>query len=537
MVQTHNEQYRFGSASWSDFYEMQNANLFDRKGPQIGYFENQPIHLDSDAPMITVGGAGSGKLRDLLGYVVCNSPKQRMMILDPRGELGAISFHRHAANGEHAYFWNPMSFGTLPQHACNPLDILDPAKPTFESDCKFIAEALIPGTGGKEGVYFTRRAQEWVDALLKIHIEMLGSVTLIDLVEAIGAIESKPDIWKIILENMSVSVFESVKRAAGEIATKQAESPREFGSILGEIYAHLNFLDDPALLISLTGKDFSLAALADPSQPAKVFLNIPPTYMNMWSPLIRLFFTVGMLYKERRPDTPRLMLLVDEAGQLGKFEGLLRSFTYGRGAGIRAWAIFQDTGQIVRNFDQAALQTFLGSAQMRQFFGVRDAQTAELISKMLGSETLEYDDPHRQEAARHQKVQAMKKLMTGDDPISAGLDYVHNRNVEGLRTKQARQLMTPDEILAMPEDKQILFISGKDLKPIYASKFPYFKRKEMAGLYLPNPFHPPIDRVAVMTWRGSRWARVIRERVPQKFASFPQYQDGSHVYVEGYKPN
>jgi len=298
----------------------------------------------------------------------------------------------------------------------------------------------------------------------------------------------------------------------------------------------LSFLDDPTLLPHLEGGDFSLNALTNPGRATKVFLNVPAEYLSLWSPLIRLFFTVSILYKSRKPQGPRVMLLVDEAGQLGKFEGLLRAFTYGRGAGVRAWAIFQDAGQIIRNFGAPAMQGFLGSAQMRQFFGVRDYQTAQLISDMLGSETLTYDDPLQQDGARHKKRQVIQRMFEGEDPFASVFDYAHYERAAQNRTKQARQLMTPDEILSLTEDRQILFISGQNLRPILAQKYPYFTRPEMAGLYLPNPYHPPTDRVQIATRFGSKWVEVIRENVPAKWAGFPQFQNGTLSYVKGYYP-
>ena len=72
--------------------------------------------------------------------------------------------------------------------------------------------------------------------------------------------------------------------------------------------------------------------------------------------------------------------------------------------------------------------------------------------------------------------------------------------------------MTPEEILAMPEDRQILFISGKNLPPIHGYKYAYFSshaRSQMAGKYLANPYHPPIDEVKVGTWYGSKWRRIM----------------------------
>ena len=230
-----------------------------------------------------------------------------------------------------------------------------------------------------------------------------------------------------------------------------------------------------------------------------------------------------------------MLLLVDEAGQLGRFDTLLRAFTYGRGAGVRAWALFQDTGQIVRNFGASALQSFLGSAQTRQFFGVRDHETAKLVSGMLGTETREYDDEPRQQEARRRKDAAFRSMFTEDaDPFDAARDYADFARAEAHRTKQPRLLMTPEEVLALPEDRQVLFVAGKNTPPILAWKYPYFTRREMAGRYLNNPYHPPADKVRVRGFFRSKWADVVTEPVPEKYASFPQHSDGFRRYVKGY---
>ena len=536
MDEGHNEEYRFGSAAWSDEDDLARAGLLSGKGVQVGFCKNRALSLDSDAPIITIGGAGSGKLRDLLGYVLCNSAGVPMLILDPRGELGAVSMNVHAQNNEYAYFWNVTGLCGSPQHRCNPLDILVPGSPNLHGDCQFIVAGLIPLSGSGSGKYFELRAQEWVREIMIGRVEARGKISFPDLYHIINLIEGDPQGWADVLEVMLVSRYASVRRTAAEMLAKQQESEKEFGSIMGEIYAYLGFLSDPVLLASLDNPTFSLSALVDQNRVSKIFLNVPAEYLSIWSPLLRVFFTVANLYKTRAPQARRIMLLCDEAAQLGRFETLLQSFTYGRGAGIRAWAIFQDAGQIVRNFGSSALQSFLGSAQTRQFFGVRDYQTAQLISNMLGNETLEYDNTLAQANARRSKRDAAMRMLSSDDPFGAAYDYAHYAQAENTRTKQSRSLMSAEEILSMPEDRQILFISGKNLKPIYGHKYPYYMRREMAGRYLPNPYHPPMDKVQIKTRFGSKWARVIICDVPAKYALYPQYASGRMSYVEGFKP-
>lgn len=532
------EQYRFGSASWASEADLRRAGLFGGKGLPIGYFGNNPLHLDSDAPILTIGGAGSGKLRDILGYVVCTAGDQRMLIFDPRGELAAISLHNFIRFGASAWCWNPVALHghILPQHRLNPLDILKPGDPRLHADCKAIAESLIPLPGGDKTPYFEQRARQWLEVILRCTVERKGGVDFPLLHRTLNMIEGDPHGWADVLQFMLTASDGSARRTATEMLTKQQDTPKEFGAILGTLYANLGWLDDPMLLASLSNADVSLSVLAESERPCTIFLNIPTEYIGLWSPLLRTIFTVTMRYKERRPQAPRVTMIVDEAGQMGHFEALLKSFTYGRGAGIRAWAVFQDLGQIIRNFGSATLQSFIGSAQLRQFVGVRDYQTAQLVSQMLGSETLDYDDTLRQGEAERHRRQAAIRIMQGDDPFAAALDFRHYEEAAQNRSKQQRLLMSPDEVLAMPEDRQILFISGKNLKPVYAHKYPYFSRREMAGLYLPNPFHPPLDRVRVATRWGEKWLRVMSEPVPPSLAHYPQYQGGTIRYVEGHRP-
>ena len=531
------EEFRFGSAGWASHTDLARAGLFERHGPQVGYFEGLPLHLDNDAPMITIGGAGSGKCRDVLAFILCHLHVERLFVLDLRGELGAISIHNFAAKGINAYFWNPVGLAGLPHDNCNPLDVLTRDSGRLNADAKMIAESLVPFSHGGGGRYFEQRARDWLDTLMVHLVERHGHVDFAMLSALVNAIEGNVESWLDETEMMLKSEFPSVRRTVGEMLAKQADAPKEFGAIMGTLYANLSFLDDPALLASLENPEFSLAALCDDARSSSFFLNVPHEYVGVWSPLLRCFFTSAMLYKSRKPDAPRLTMLIDEAGQLGNFPALLKAFTFGRGAGIRAWAFFQDLAQIQRSYGITALQSFVGSAQFRQFFGVRDFETAELISKMLGMETLEYVDPLQRERAKHGKWQALMGFLTGNDPLQSARDYKRFKVESEHRAKQTRRLMTPEEILAMPEDRQIIFVSDLNLQPIFAEKFAYFDRPELAGRYLPNPYHPPVDKVRVMTLDGTLVCRVITEPVPPALAHFPQHKDGWWSYVEGYRPS
>lgn len=538
------EEFRFGSARWATHDEVLHAGLMGQPGPFIGFAGGRPLRLAGDAPLITFGGAGSGKLRDVLAYNLCGfrvgdgwSVPRRMLVNDPRGELAAISIGNQIRFGKAAYCINPFGLHGLPKHRVNPWNIIRKDSRTFHADVKLLVADLIPLPANGE-TYFSARAREWAEALLRSYVAgkpastTRAAVSLPEFYDLINAIED-PAYWEGVAEQMLNQMESDIRRVAAEMDNKRANAPKEYGAIMGSLFESISFLSDPAIRECLSGSDFSLEVLC--REDCNVYLMIPAEYLSLLAPMQRAVFGATILYKNRHPSAPGVLLVVDEAAQLGNFEALLRAYSYGRGMGIRAWSIWQDPGQITRNFGGAALSGFIGSSQCRQFFGVRDLETARTVSNMLGQQTLEYDSVLEQDAARRNLARVVSEAMNGGDPFAAGLSYAQFARAAKHRTKQARALMTPDEVLGMPEHEQVLFVSGLGLRPILANKHPYYTRSEMAGAYLPNPYHPPYDRVPIAGhWRG--WARVITVRVPFRLAHWPQHQSGEWSYVEGYRP-
>lgn len=539
------EEFRFGSARWALPEEIARAGLHSPSGPFLGYLNNHPLRLAGDAPITTFGGAGSGKLRDCLAYNLCgvrdrhgawHAPR-RMIINDPRGELAAISIGNQIRLGKAAYCINPFGLHGLPRHRVNPWNVLRLDSPTFHADTKLLVADLIPLPAHGDD-YFGRRARELSEALVKTYVMGMGDSQTRDPISLAAFYElvnmmAIPSGWEALAQRMASMPDSDIRRVAEEMDSKRKEAPKEYGGIIGSLYEAIQALSIPAIRETLSGSDFSLEVLC--KQDCNVYLVIPAEYLGLLAPVQRAIFGTTILYKNRNPSAPGVLLVVDEAAQLGNFEALLRAYTYGRGMGLRTWSFWQDPGQIARNYGPTALSGFVGSSQCRQFFGVRDLDTARLVSQMLGQQTLEYDSILEQGVARRKYAHVINELMKGGDPFAAGLSLAQFEQAAMHRTKQARALLTPDEVLNLPENEQILFVSGLGLHPVLAQKRPYFTCPEMAGGYLPNPFHPPHDRVRIAGQRRD-WAAVVTEPVPVHLAHWPQHQTGQWSYVAGHRP-
>jgi type IV secretion system protein VirD4 len=540
-----NENNRFGSARWATVQEIRREGLLDSPehgrfpAPFLGYLGQTPIHLVGDAPLITFGGAGSGKLTSVLGFNVCGSRNRRggwkklrrKIVLDVRGELAAISIHMQAVHRKSAYFINPFGMHGLPQHRVNPWDLLRKGSRTLHADTKQQIADLIPSAQNNEK-FFTDTGRSWSEALAKSWIEQHGSITLPEFFDLVNAIED-PTLWDAFAESMLHSSDPHICSVAAQMDFKRDRAPKEYSAVMATIQQYIGFLSDPVIRHTLSGSDFSLSILC--KQDCSIYLMIPAEYLAQLAPMMRLIFGAAMIYKYRDPSAPVVTFLIDEAAQLGNFESLLNGYTFGRGMGVRMWSFWQNPGQIARNFGRDAVASFIGSSQCRQFFGVRDIETARMVSAFLGQQTLKYDDVLAQDAARRNLQQTISAIMNGGDPMEGGRAIGQYARASTHRSEQARALVTPEEVMNMREDQQILFVSGLDLPPILANKYPYYTRAEMAGAYLPNPYHPPGDRV-VLAGHARRWARVIKERVPACYAHLPQYQSGEWSYIEGFRP-
>ncbi len=523
-----NEEFRFGSARFDEPDELRRAGML-KQSPDalfVGFMDGKPIWYSGAGGLLLTAGARGGKLRDLLAYNLCAGIySSSVLVLDLKGELAAIS-QDQTPEKKFCIYWNPLHLHGLPQHRINPVENLRIDSPTLISDIKVFCENWITTSGSANSAYFEQRAREFLEALCLTFVKRDGVLTLPALYGAINLIARGGDAWLEFGFEMQESGFPLAARVEEEIAAGQnGQTGNGYQGVVGELFKSVACLSDPVLMKAVSPPfDFSLSKLCESDQAYQLYMMAPAEFVRAWAPVIKAFFVSAMLFKSRAPTAPQQTWVLDECGQLGGFPLITKLFTYGAGIGIRPWAVFQSTQQMNALGPNAA-SIITSSAQLRSYFAVRDYATANGISSMLGMQTLEYDDEVLHARARQMKREAMQAFIGGSDPFAAGLSYAAGKEQASIRSKQHRALMTPDEILNLGADRQIIFCDDVPA-PILSERAPYYEQAFMAGRYHPNPYHPPLDRVRVKTRWGSTWKPVIRERVPQAYAHYPQYADG-----------
>src|SRR5437867_44716 len=206
-----------------------------------------------------------------------------------------------------------------------------------------------------------------------------------------------------------------------------------------------------------------LTFLADPNRPIEnalsEMLTTPPSDITRTRPLLRLLLnqlgrhltetldvSVGQMGS---PSHARLLLMLDEFPALGRLDFLQTALAYLPGYGIMAYLIVQDLAQLSQTYGRD--ESIVSNCHVRIAYTANKVETAKVISEMAGTMTV-----HRQ-----------ARTYTGSR-LSPVLLHVMASEQE-LR----RPLLTPDEVMRLPDDAALIFVTGRP--PIYGQRIRYYE--------------------------------------------------------------
>ena len=252
----------------------------------------------------------------------------------------------------------------------------------------------------------------------------------------------------------STAVNGLIARAANR---HRGKSDREAAGVLSSAQRHTHFLDSPRMTTVLQRSAFTFADLK--TQTATVFLVLPPDRLETYARWLRLMISQSLLQMARSPVKPPepVLYLLDEFAALGYLPPVERAMGLMAGYGVQLWPILQDVHQLRATYAKRA-GSFFSNAGVLQVFGVNDHDTAQLVSNLLGQETVVFQ--------------------TASD-TSGGEQPTNSRNEQHV----GRPLLTTDEVRNLPSQAQLLFLAGQ--RPIFAGKIVYYDDRRFDGLFDP----------------------------------------------------
>lgn len=483
------ETYTKGSARWASEYDCKRAGLIGGKGVYIGQSPQagKDMFLDGDAPLTLIGGAASGKTASVCFYsALYDGP---LYVLDPKGEISAVISDYLRSKGFEVWLINPSGLLGMQGHKPDLLDILQPGDINLTSNCRMILEALVPITqssGNDDTGFYQKCVRRRISHILKHLVLTYGKTSLLDLHRVLGWMRGNWNAFENFARDMKKSPDSEICNTAQEILDERKNTDRQWNAFITTLSECFSWLEDESIQACLGGSDFSLSVLSE--KKAAVFLMVPPEFMNQWQPFLRLCLTLPVLFKQRKPQAPTVLYMLDELATLGKSEMIERLYSFGRGGGNRVFGVFQSLAQIEKFYRYPEI--LLSSSQAVLFKGCNDSTTARMISTMLGDQTVQTVNPRYQSEVRHKRQGAVNSLLFGGgDPMQVGMELSHWNRETQHRDKIERPLATISEVLSMPDNRMIGFVTKGDCPPILMHTTPYYKRRDLRRVFAPNPYH------------------------------------------------
>lgn len=230
---------------------------------------------------------------------------------------------------------------------------------------------------------------------------------------------------------------------------------------------------DPIISKNTAVSDFKLDDVMNYEKAVSLYLVASSADRAILQPIFRLmldFFLRRNMKNLTERKKHKCLLLLDEFPQIGKIDQFEMAIATMAGYQLRSLIIIQNLSQLYSIYGKDT--SIISNCAIRVFYTPNDDNTPKVISNMLGKET----------------ITVTSKSETSN---------LFKKNKSWQQT--ARDLMTVDEVLNLPESQEIVFINGK--RPILAKKLLYYKipffldrvsiwQKEDNSVL--NPKYPPL---------------------------------------------
>ena len=490
-----------GSSEWSDGVE---DYKHDSNGKEIlnkkdGFILSRRHYLGTDLKkvginknVIVVGGSGSGKTAC---YIKPNIMQclGSYVITDPKGELyketskylqneGYDVKVFNLVNPKYSDFYNPIS------NICS------------DQDVDTLAHILVTGAhkegGGGDDPFWDNTAKMLISAtiyyvlsVLPLEQQNIGScLNIIRQGGADSSIFEKLFIDDLKPEHPGRIQYESFKTAADK--TMQ--------SIVISSISKMRVFDMPAIQRITSSNSIDFRAVAKKKTVIYVITSAAESTYDFVS---TMFFSqmFSILYKQADDYGSRLpnqvYFLLDEFANIGQIPDFQKKLSTTRSLGISISIIVQSLDQLEALYKDS-YENILGNCDTQILLGTNSQKTAEYFSKSLGQTTIRIESKS----------------------VNKDKDERQKQGVSVSTQRQARDLLTVDEIRRLDNNKEIIMVRG--LKPILAEKAWYYKyhpkREIIESLKIESITDMPIPEMVPYSYFDVQRYLVDRKRRAQE---------------------
>lgn len=236
------------------------------------------------------------------------------------------------------------------------------------------------------------------------------------------------------------------------------EEPQHFADFRSSAAQRLESFEMTGMLAHV-GLNSSVSHSAIRKRQVIVFMVSPLAYSDELALLQKLHLqSFLMSLKEETQGQPVEFILDEACNAKAALSGLIDDLTLVRGLSARVHLVAQAESQVVATWGREAAKTLDAVTDLKQIMGTNSSEEAQVLSKALAMGVIDFEE---------------LGFSTKSEDVTLRAD------------RTGRPLMTPDEILSMPRDEQIILVNG--LRPIQARKLSYARYAPICDQLQDNP--------------------------------------------------
>ena len=473
----------YGTASWMTEKEMKDvleiASPSKAEGIILGEYKGNVICLPKDTKLnrhiAIFGASGTMKSRAIIRNALFQAIKRNesVVITDPKGELYSDTAEMFRSEGYEVKVFNLVH----PEHSDSWNCMSDLHGDTLLA--QDLTNVIIGNTSSGKGDHFWDNGEANLLKALVLYVDFDNTRS--------PEMKNLPAVYQLLTqysERQLTAMFEKLPmdhpaRAPYNLFAQASDTVRS-GIIIG-LGTRLQVLQNKSVASITSRSDIDLTSPGRHKCAYFIILSDQNTTMAFLSSLFFSFlFTKLTRYAdslpEQRCEVPVNMIL-DEFNNIGKIgsaadgSDFARTLSVIRSRDIKVMMAVQSLGQLQNRYPNNLWLEILGNADLQLMLGCSDSETASFYSERAGDMSIQ-----------------INTTMTVRQTMAVAQVIPQYRHTEG---QGRRKLLTPDEVLRLPNEELLCVIRGQNVLKL--NKFDFTK----------HPMSKKIRRVSIMDYNPS----------------------------------
>ncbi len=502
----------YGTASWMTEKEMKEvleiASPSRAEGIILGEHKGNVICLPKDTKLnrhiAIFGASGTMKSRAIIRNALFQAIKRNesVVITDPKGELYSDTAEMFRSEGYEVKVFNLVH----PEHSDSWNCMSDLHGDTLLA--QDLTNVIIGNTSSGKGDHFWDNGEANLLKALVLYVDFDTTRS--------PEMKNLPAVYQLLTqysERQLTAMFEKLPmdhpaRAPYNLFAQASDTVRS-GIIIG-LGTRLQVLQNKSVAAITSRSDIDLTSPGRHKCAYFIILSDQNTTMAFLSSLFFSFlFTKLTRYAdslpEQRCEVPVNMIL-DEFNNIGKIgsaadgSDFARTLSVIRSRDIKVMMAVQSLGQLQNRYPNNLWLEILGNADLQLMLGCSDSETASFYSERAGDMSIQ-----------------INTTMTVRQTMAVAQVIPQYRHTEG---QGRRKLLTPDEVLRLPNEELLCVIRGQNVLKL--NKFDFTK----------HPMSKKIKRVSIMDYNPSSFPHTDFYKPPDFDTQSPAEMAETAKYEE-----